>query len=196
MCKGRVGERERKEGGVEEGGGLALRSVSGLKAFLKPARVPFVCWYDQGDWRKWRSTRVFLSTSVLPLLLLSRRLGQGYLFLSTLLCSRPFTMKGTGVSLTAEHIHSEKTLSCLCFFFPKKNVHFLMFLHHSATMRCLSFTAILTPPPPISSPSPHLSCSSHLGRLVLCNLCIYVHDCHLRPSFVISVLYGFTERCS
>lgn len=59
---------------------------------------------------------------MLPLLLLSRRLGQGYLFLSTLLCSRSFTMKGTGVSLTAEHIHSEKTLSCLWFlvFFQKK----------------------------------------------------------------------------
>lgn len=35
-------ERERKEGGWKKGG-LALRSVSGLKAFLKPARVPFVC---------------------------------------------------------------------------------------------------------------------------------------------------------
>lgn len=61
---------------------------------------------------------------MLPLLLLSRRLGQGYLFLSTLLCSRSFTMKGTGVSLTAEHIHSEKTLSCLwflVFFFKKKS---------------------------------------------------------------------------
>lgn len=96
---------------------------------------------------------------MLPLLLLSRRLGQGYLFLSTLLCSRSFTMKGTGVSLTAEHIHSEKTLSCLwflVFFQKKKKVHFLMFLHHSAMMRCLSFTAILTPPPPF--PPPPLTC--------------------------------------
>lgn len=34
-------EREKREGWKK--GGLALRSVSGLKAFLKPARVPFVC---------------------------------------------------------------------------------------------------------------------------------------------------------
>lgn len=104
--------------------------------------------------------RVFLSTSVLGAAAAAAALKETWTGLSVSLYSavlqqgRPFTMKGTGVSLTDANAHIERRpVKLTCFEFLNKyliSVHFRMSLSpsRSAAMRqCLSFTAVLNPPP-------------------------------------------------
>lgn len=124
--------------------------------------------------------RVFLSTSVLA----AAALKETWTGLSVTLCSavlqqgRLFTMKGTGVSLTAKNTQREKRpVKCSCFEFLNKrfvSTFGRLSLHHTAITQCpLQLSSI---------PLPFLSCSILLGRLVLCvySVCVsLIYALHL-----------------
>lgn len=123
-----------------------------------------------GDWRKWR--RVFQSTFVSPLPATTVALKETFCLYSALpQQGRSFTMKGTGVSQTAEGTNTQRrAVKLVRLWVSESNFHLCSLSDVLFSITLCSDETVLNSCP--RSPLPFLSCTTLLGRLELSALCV------------------------